>query len=390
MHEIDFSQALSGYVPGSPVLTGATWPKEQVFCEWFGENAYRGNGEIVELGPWLGSLTIPLAKGLSRNTSVVQKNNRLHVFDRFIWDELMESWVGDTEYAGRVAPGADFRFLYNEIVNDFSDHLVVNKSDLSNERWNEMPIEFLLNDATKTLGIVSNVVRQFFPKLIPETSHVAHQDYLWFTEAYVPICMYRLRDYFAHAYSVPDSNMVLFRTLDSIPPPPYLDFQFDYKDLEPAEIYAAGEWNRSILDESDHVLIRAGSAWILSVCGDLPGSRALFEEIESDLASLSIRYQFQRSVLQSMALDRTLDLASIPWCFSNLETLPDTTPNTGGAIRYFDFDLGWIWTTVDSYPVFRSDKLDANLAYQIGTESPRVFKNLTDGSIVRTQCSASK
>ena len=334
------------------------------------------------MGPWLGSLTIPLAKGIARNVQAKSQNRRVHAYDRFIWDELMEDWVAGSEYAGRVDPGGDFKFLYEEITREFEHHLVVNKSDLSIQEWDGKPIEFLLNDATKTLEIVANVLRQFFGALIPQSSHVAHQDYLWFTEAYIPICMHRLKDYFAHVYTVPDTCMVLFRTLDSIPRRA-LDFQLDYQRLDPREITDACEWNLSILEESAHVLIRAGSAWMLYMRGKLAEARAIFEEIERDPLSISMRYQFQRSVLETFGMNELLDLTSVPWFFADKENLAATFPASDQSRPYWDSKLGWLWTSVDSYPVFYSDKLTANLEYQLSSIQPRLFKNLNDGSTIR-------
>jgi len=380
--DIDFSQSLSGFQVDRRKLTGATSAREQAFCEWFGENAYRGVGEIVELGPWLGSLTIPLVKGLSRNSSVADKSSRVHVYDRFVWDELMENWVAGTQYVGRIVPEGDFRFLYEDILQEYRSFLVVNKSDLSTQQWDGKPIEFLLNDATKNLEVLANVVRQFFKDLIPQFSHVAHQDYLWFAEAYTPICMYRLRDCFTPAYSVPDSCMVLFKNTTAIPRR-VLDFQLDYESLTPAEIADACDWNLSILDENSHILIRAGSAWMLFKCGLLTDSRSIFEEIERDSKCLSIRYQFQRKVLQSFGLEKLLDLPSIPWFFSDRGSLPETIPDTARAIRYWDWELGWLWTAAESYPIFHSDELEADLEYQLGSINPRIFRNIDDGSVIR-------
>src|SRR5439155_16209513 len=46
---------------------GMTSMAEQAYCEWYASHLYTGKGKIVELGAWLGALTIALATGLWRN-----------------------------------------------------------------------------------------------------------------------------------------------------------------------------------------------------------------------------------------------------------------------------------------------------------------------------------
>src|SRR5437764_1732959 len=46
---------------------GMTSMAEQAYCEWYASQLYTGKGKIVELGSWLGALTLAIAAGLTRN-----------------------------------------------------------------------------------------------------------------------------------------------------------------------------------------------------------------------------------------------------------------------------------------------------------------------------------
>ena len=55
---------------------------------------YSGTGEIVELGPWLGSSTFHLISGLENNPYFKTQNKRIHVYDDFVWrSEWMDPFL---------------------------------------------------------------------------------------------------------------------------------------------------------------------------------------------------------------------------------------------------------------------------------------------------------
>src|SRR5687768_9256408 len=66
-------------------LLGATTLEERAFCEWYARSAYRGAGAIVDLGSWLGSTTVPLARGMSRRPPGAA-TTRIEAYDRFVWE----------------------------------------------------------------------------------------------------------------------------------------------------------------------------------------------------------------------------------------------------------------------------------------------------------------
>src|SRR6187431_2237505 len=61
--------------------------EEKKYLFWLGRDAWRGEGLVVEIGPWLGGSTVCLAAGMrasSKNT-----RGRLHTVDNFLWRDFM-------------------------------------------------------------------------------------------------------------------------------------------------------------------------------------------------------------------------------------------------------------------------------------------------------------
>ena len=165
--------------PENERLIGATSMEEQAFCGWFAEHCLTQGG-VVELGPWLGSLTIPTLRGINRNASLAPSQRVIATYDLFHWHQWCETWVAGTPFEGRCKPGDSFLPLYEEIVAPHTKDAVlqIHQEDLERTRWSREPIEFLINDAWKTVLLMSNTIHEFFPSLVPNAV-VFHQDYLW-------------------------------------------------------------------------------------------------------------------------------------------------------------------------------------------------------------------
>ncbi len=166
-------------------LLGATSAEEQAFCRWFAEHGLV-QGTVVEFGPWLGSLTIPTAIGLSKNTRV-PPGGGIETYDLFHWNQGFENWVLGTPYEGRCKPGDSYLPLFEEIVAPYVRQGMVrpHAEDLAQARWTGQPIEFLINDAWKAVPVMSQTIREFFPSL-SLGAVVFHQDYLWSSDSLHP------------------------------------------------------------------------------------------------------------------------------------------------------------------------------------------------------------
>ncbi len=75
-------------------LVGMTSLTEQEYLGKYGEELYQGHGEIVDLGCWLGSTTIPLVDGLLKNPRFSETSRKVFAYDLFIWFDWMNSSVG--------------------------------------------------------------------------------------------------------------------------------------------------------------------------------------------------------------------------------------------------------------------------------------------------------
>jgi hypothetical protein len=66
-------------------LPGMTTGTERAYFQWYAQYIYSGCGAIVDLGCWLGSTTIPLARGLKKNMIKSSSKDRIYAYDEFIW-----------------------------------------------------------------------------------------------------------------------------------------------------------------------------------------------------------------------------------------------------------------------------------------------------------------
>jgi hypothetical protein len=65
-------------------------PADLQYFKWLGMGA-KGQGEIVELGCWLGSSTRSVAEGLV-NGAFADSGHRMHAYDSFLWEKWMEAY----------------------------------------------------------------------------------------------------------------------------------------------------------------------------------------------------------------------------------------------------------------------------------------------------------
>ena len=170
---------------------------------------YSGEGEIIDLGPLLGVGTNALARGLVDNRKALLKEKRIHSFDLFL-AKGMGSVITESSRSGSVFD----RFLRNN--SDYLDYISITPGDLLNVTWDRAPVEILFVDIAKSWALNTQVIRQFFPYMIPGKTVVVQQDYVHFAEYWIPLTMERFADYFEHLYFVFGSTSV-YRLKKEIP-----------------------------------------------------------------------------------------------------------------------------------------------------------------------------
>jgi hypothetical protein len=294
----------------TPRLLGATSLEEQAFCRWYGAHGLVGNGVVVELGPWLGSLTISTARGLAANGSVARARRIIHAFDLFLWDAGFDGWVAGTPQEGRYRPGETFLPLYREWLAPYGNDatVIAHQEDLAQASWPGEPIEFLINDAWKRLPIMANVVERFFPALAAGAV-VFHQDYLWSSDSFIHVGMYRLRDYFRFVCRIQNSCTALFRKVREIPSSVLAEMasRRSYADFTEAEVHAAFDWSKALFaDPEARLVVDAGRAWMLLQMGNSGAARQIFAEIKRSSHYQHPFYRFQEGVLRQWGLGNVI------------------------------------------------------------------------------------
>jgi hypothetical protein len=196
---------------------GMTTLQEQAYCEWYCTHLYKGDGAIVELGTFLGSLTKSMVDGLRANPLPAARARKVQVYDLFWWDFIMAGRVQGTAYAGLRREGEWFDDQYRDCIRAWSDRVAVHKADLTQHIYGGEPIEFLMVDVMKYEALCTQVLRQFFPALRPGAI-LFHQDYLHFYEAWVHVIQYLLRDYFRPLTPIDGSAAFIFQCTRAIAP----------------------------------------------------------------------------------------------------------------------------------------------------------------------------
>lgn len=145
---------------------------------------YTRKGTIVELGPWLGSSTEAILKGL-RGDDVV------HIFDTFIWTRQLQ-WYAEDYKPVEIGDS----FLHVTLANlSYDNRIKPYVVDLSKIfPWNE-EIEFLILDAAKSHDAFVGIVRSFFTHLI-EGAYLFDQDFSFCPplHIYQKVVYYYLKD----------------------------------------------------------------------------------------------------------------------------------------------------------------------------------------------------
>lgn len=190
--------------------TGMLIHEERSMLHWLTRHMYRGIGEIVELGVFLGSSSASLASGLEANDRVREKNKRIHSYDRFFGD-FEKSWI-EERLKIQLDEKGYFGAIYNEKVKKYESFIDLNEGDLTEKKWDGRPIEILFVDVLKMPELADVVVREFFPYLVPGRSVLIMQDYIFNVLPYNSGVMAYFEDLFAYAGDTVRNSMLFVPT----------------------------------------------------------------------------------------------------------------------------------------------------------------------------------
>lgn len=183
---------------------------------FFGESAARyvgKEGAIVDLGCWMGSTSIALARGiLSRSPKADIRGEKVLGFDTFTWDEWMPASIPYCVYR----PGESFLPEARRVVRDHGGGVVeLIQADLTLYEWKADPIKILLVDAMKSEELTCQITRNFFPSLMTG-SLLIHQDFKHYYTSWLHILQYRLRQFFRPYQNVVGGGTTAFEVLGPI------------------------------------------------------------------------------------------------------------------------------------------------------------------------------
>lgn len=170
--------------------------EEKQYYSWIGR-AYSGQGEVVEIGPWLGCSTRFILDGLVANPRFAGRT--LHVFDDFVW---RSSWM-DQHYrrssrldfsfraSRRPQNHESFRPLFDHYMRKLTRFLSVEtrrtcayegNDGIEPLTWTGGPIELCFVDCGRTVEANEAWYGILSPHFIPGTTLVVMQDWQLYKE----------------------------------------------------------------------------------------------------------------------------------------------------------------------------------------------------------------
>jgi hypothetical protein len=228
-----------------PFPSMVTRPEAEFFARCAASRAGQ-QGKIVDLGCWMGSTAVALARGVHQAGG----NDRIFAVDIFLWGSWMDASHAELVH-GIYADGESFLPEARRVAKDHGFGLVdLVAADLTTFEWSQEPIKILLVDAMKSAVLMKQIARTFFPSLVPG-GLLLHQDFKHGYTSWIHILQYRLRRHFRFLESVPKAGTVGYEVL-SAPDVNEVVAASQMDDVSSAEVDACFAYSLSLLAEADH------------------------------------------------------------------------------------------------------------------------------------------
>ena len=240
-------------------------PLERAWIARYITAEHTGQGEIVELGSWLGGITLSLVQALPKNPAWLASRRPVHVYDSFRYDCQLERVAGsplEREYV----EGGSFQHHFERRLAPYADRLAVHPGNVVDARWTLGPIELLFNDVSKSWATWNAVRTEFYRSLRPGLTTVVEQDFAHSLTPWLHLWHYRARDHFRFIESVPRSGSVVFR----------LERKLEPELLEPDSIATYDE------DEIDRAYLWAESLVDGYNRGNVAGAQVILQLVHGD------------------------------------------------------------------------------------------------------------
>jgi hypothetical protein len=229
----------------------------------------------VELGPFLGDITIGILKGLRQNSTV--HSATIDSYDLFVFEDI-EDRTAELPLSGRFHNGESFLPLYTSRLGRDRGLVTAHQGDVSDESWDaSRPIEFLFNDVAKTWDI-GNHLKSTFYRSLQVGGTVVEQDWAHACTPWLHLWHHRYRKHFEVLAQVPHSGSVPFRLLSPLPQSAFeADQLSDYSQDEVTEAFA---WAAALVDSARERNVRGAYVHLYTLHGDLDrASRLCIEEL---------------------------------------------------------------------------------------------------------------
>jgi hypothetical protein len=296
MHEIFTRKpwlASQAEIAGMP--SGMLGTLEGALLYFLARDYFRGFGEMVDAGSFLGSSSYCLAKGLDENIAVKTKSGRLHAFDLFeIWleQESTPTFMAtelSRNFGISVADGESTLPIYMENLKALGRHIRVNRGDITKMNWNGRPIEILFLDICKNKKIWQHVIRVFYPSLIPGISIVIHQDYHHPLLPFIHVAQEFLADFF-EVVDIKANDSTTFLLVNRIPERilnQACEYDFDFRE----EIKLMDRAIERFGDQAHHLEI--AKCQLLRQNSQGKRARELLEKLKGNIEAIRIDPKIQ-------------------------------------------------------------------------------------------------
>jgi hypothetical protein len=283
-------------------LCGMTWLSERKYLQDYAQNDYSGAGEIVELGCWLGSLTVPLLLGLKQNKVAAKGFDTVHAYDLFQWSAWMEPHYNEKMFSRHPKPGESFlaEFLHQVLPYDTEGRLVVHAGDLLRAGWCGRKIEMLVVDVMKSWDLANGVLKDFYSCLIPGQSYVFHQDFSHCWTPWIHLIQYHLRDYFQPIVDLPDGSTFVFKFIKPIPNE-ILHRVYSFADFSDQQIAETFDYSHSLIASN---LAKPNDRW---KCTEVQAARVLTYGLQRKKEQA--QQELRAAVGRGFAIDGALKVA---------------------------------------------------------------------------------
>lgn len=187
-----------------PRIVSLMFPQERDLLFSLAKYYYRGKGDIIDAGIFMGSSTFCFTSGLADNPHA--SGGTIHSYDRAIVTDGMANYLAVREAIG--PSGSDFSSYLRATVDLFGWPVQLHLGDITQMSYSGK-VEILFLDILKDRTLLTHCNRMFMGCLIPGRSIVVQQDYFWHENWYINAYMELLSEYFAVVDSAETSCVFL-------------------------------------------------------------------------------------------------------------------------------------------------------------------------------------